>query len=379
MLISVVSSYLLFDLFAFVLGAMVGSFLNVVIYRLPIGKSVNNPKRSFCPLCNWQIPFYHNLPLFSWLLLRGKCANCGGRIPFRYFFVELLTALLFLAMWRYTLRIDDLAQVLPLWIFTGLMISATFIDFDHFIIPDEITKGGTVVGLLCSLAVPSLVGESVAWKGLLWSAFGAALGFFLLWGVVELGKLAFGKKKLVFDPPQPFVWRRKEDDATFEVGDDQLLWSDIFSRESDLLLMETSGAEVDGKPAGETSLRFYYNRLVLKTGDVALETLGTITGKVSRITVPREAMGFGDVKFIACIGAFLGWKAVLFTIMAASVAGSIVGVALMLIGRRDASGRIPFGPYLALGAFLWVFVGPGIVEWYGAFLAPPESGLPPLP
>ena len=369
------NALLLFDVFAWVVGAMVGSFLNVVIYRLPIGKSVNEPRRSFCPHCKKQIPFYHNIPLLSWLLLRGKCAECGGKIPFRYFFVELLTAGLFFAVWKRSMAIDNFAILLPLWILVGLLVAATFIDFDHFIIPDEITKGGTVVGIICSFLVPSLMGETSHGLGLLWSLFGAALGYGLLWGVVEIGKLAFGKKKLVFDPPEPFTWKRETDDATFSVGkDDSMLWSDIFSRESDLLIMEVKGARIDNRPADETTLRFHYNRLLLTGREVALETIQTISGKVSRIVVPREAMGFGDVKFIACIGAFLGWKAVLFTIVAASVVGSIVGVGLVLARRRDASGRIPFGPYLALGALIWLFAGPAIIDWYYGFLLPPGPG-----
>ncbi|MGH8525718.1 MAG: prepilin peptidase, partial [Gammaproteobacteria bacterium] len=90
----------LFRAFAFILGAAVGSFLNVSIYRLPVDLSVNKPRRSFCPACKTPIPWHQNLPLISWLLLRGRCANCGSKIAFRYFAVELLTALLFLAIWQ---------------------------------------------------------------------------------------------------------------------------------------------------------------------------------------------------------------------------------------------------------------------------------------
>jgi leader peptidase (prepilin peptidase)/N-methyltransferase len=96
-----------------------------------------------------------------------------------------------------------------------------------------------------------------------------------------------------------------------------------------------------------------------------------IEGEVTEVTLPREAMGFGDVKFMACIGAFLGWKAVFFTVMTASVVGAIVGVGTMLVGRREWSAKIPFGPYLALGALVWLFAGPELVSWYMNMVMPP--------
>ena len=369
-------SIALFKVFAFALGACIGSFLNVVIYRLPLGLSVNEPRRSFCPNCKKQIPFSQNVPLLSWLLLRGKCAQCGGRIAFRYFMVELLTGLLFLAAWIHCDRTMAWALAFPLWVFIALLVAATFIDLDHFIIPDEITIGGTVAGLGFSFAFPSLMGVESHGLALLWSVVGAVSGYALLWVVVEAGKLAFGKRKLAFDPPASFRWVRQDDDADFTVGDETLRWSDIFSRESDLLTMDAVDLQIDEQPLANPEnrpLRFFYNRLLLpgkETEPVALDSLATIAGTVRQLVIPREAMGFGDVKFIACIGAFLGWKAVLFTIAAASMFGSVVGVGLLLLGRREASGRIPFGPYLTLGALAWIFIGPALIHWYLGILAP---------
>src|SRR4051812_35084646 len=139
--------------FAFCLGAAVGSFLNVCIYRLPLDLSVNQPRRSFCPSCKKQLTWFQNIPLFSWLFLGGKCASCGGRIAFRYFAVELLTALLFLCVWKFF----PWQMAIAYWVFVSLLIAATFIDFEHFIIPDEITIGGTIAGIIASVIVPELM------------------------------------------------------------------------------------------------------------------------------------------------------------------------------------------------------------------------------
>src|SRR4029077_3066896 len=133
----------LFDIVVFVLGAAIGSFLNVCIYRLPRELSVNRPRRSFCPHCKAPIPWQQNLPLISWIVLRGRCGSCGQRIPFRYFGVELLTALLFLFVWR----TFPWNVAIAYWVFVSILLVATFVDLEHFIIPDEITIGGTMAGI----------------------------------------------------------------------------------------------------------------------------------------------------------------------------------------------------------------------------------------
>src|SRR5207244_4716515 len=145
--------YMLFVLVAFFLGAAIDSFLNVGIYRLPRDISIKEPRRSFCPTCKTQIPWRQNIPLVSWLLLRGRCANCGARIAFRYFGVELLTALLFLAVWR----IFPWQIAVCYWVFVSILLIATFVDLEHFIIPDQITIGGTIAGIVASFLVPELM------------------------------------------------------------------------------------------------------------------------------------------------------------------------------------------------------------------------------
>jgi leader peptidase (prepilin peptidase)/N-methyltransferase len=356
----------LFGTFAFVFGAAIGSFLNVCIYRMPIDLSVNKPRWSFCPSCQQQLQWYQNIPLLSWLFLRGRCAHCGSRIAFRYFAVELLTALLFLAVWR----LFPWQVALAYWVFVSLLIVGTFIDFEHFIIPDEITIGGTIAGLLASFLVPALMSAHGRWSALLNSALSAVLGYAILWIVLEAGKKAFGKKKIQLDAPTAFSWTRKGEDADFVVGEEQTLWSDYFSRENDLLVLHCDEAVVDSRDLGKTNLRFHYNRVQIDGEDVSLDALERISGVVRELQIPREAMGRGDLKFLAAIGAFLGWRAVLFSVFAGSLAGSLVGLATLLVGQRVWSPKLPFGPYLALGALLWMFFGDALLGWYIGLLNP---------
>ena len=333
---------------------------------MPIDLSVNKPSRSFCPACQAQLRWHQNIPLVSWLFLRGRCAHCGSRIAFRYFAVELLTALLFLAVWR----LFPWQVALAYWVFVSLLIVGTFIDFEHFIIPDEITIGGTVAGLLASFLVPAHMSAHGRWSALLSSAFSAVLGYAILWIVLEAGKKAFGKKKIQLDAPTAFSWTRTGEDADFVVGEEKTLWSDYFSRENDLLVLHCDEAVVDSRNLGKTNLRFHYDRVQIDGEDVSLDALERISGVVRELQIPREAMGRGDLKFLAAIGAFLGWRAVLFSVFAGSLLGSLVGLATLLVGQRVWSPKLPFGPYLALGALLWMFFGEALLGWYVGLLNP---------
>jgi leader peptidase (prepilin peptidase) / N-methyltransferase len=361
-----VSYEIVFSIFAFVLGAAIGSCLNVCIYRLPLDLSINQPRRSFCPHCKNPIAWRQNIPLASWLWLRGRCASCGAKISFRYFGVELLTGLLFLAVWRAFPPETAIAY----WIFVSLVLVGTFIDLEHFIIPDQITIGGTIAGILASVVVPQLQYADTRVAALIKSVLAAALGYIVLLFVLEAGKIAFGKKRVRLDGPTPFTWKRHGEDAEFVVGAERSLWSEHFARESDRLLLECDDAKIDNDVHNKITLEFYYNRVTVEGRSLELDYINEITGTARELVIPREAMGRGDLKFLACIGAFLGWRAVSFSIFAGSLAGSFVGLTTLIMGKRVWSAKLPFGPYLALGALAWMFFGEQFVRWYFALLSP---------
>jgi len=355
-----------FAIIAFVTGAAIGSFLNVGIYRLPREISIKEPRRSFCPACNAPIPWHQNIPLVSWVVLRGRCAKCGSKIAFRYFGVELLTAVLFLAVWQFF----PWKIAIAYWVFVSILLIAMFVDLEHFIIPDEITIGGTIAGVVASFIVPELMSADSRLAALVRSALAAALGYVILWIVLEGGKIAFGKKRVDLDGPTPFTWTRHGDDADFTVGEERGLWSDYFARERDRLLLHCDEAKIDDRSVGNEVLEFHYNRVRVGSDEIVLDSVDQISGVARELEIPREAMGRGDLKFLAAIGAFLGWRGVLFSIFAGSVAGSLVGLATLIVGKRVWSAKLPFGPYLAFGALTWMFFGEKFVEWYFQFVNP---------
>ena len=356
----------LFGAFAFVLGAVVGSFLNVCIYRWPVDLSINRPRRSFCPNCKQPIRWHQNLPLISWLALGGRCANCGAKISFRYFAVELVTAVLFLVIWeRFPWQV-----AIAYWIFVSFLIIGTFIDFEHFIIPDRVTIGGVIAGVAFSTAVPALMGTDSRLAACLRAVLAAALGYVILLIVLEAGKIAFGRKRIRFDAPTPFTWTKRGDDADFVVGSEENLWSDYFARERDRLLLQCDEVRIDHHGYGNVTLNFRYDRVTAEGHVMMLDDVTQISGVARELVIPREAMGRGDLKFLAAIGAFLGWRAVLFSLFAGSLLGSIVGLITLVVGKPVWSAKLPFGPYLAFGAVTWMFFGESFLRWYGTLLSP---------
>ena len=356
----------LFGAFAFVIGAAVGSFLNVCIYRWPVDLSINRPRRSFCPNCKQPIPWQQNLPLISWIVLRGRCANCGAKISFRYFAVELVTALLFLAIWESF----PWQVAIAYWVFVSFLIIGTFIDFEHFIIPDRVTIGGVITGVVCSVAVPALMGTGSRLAAGVRSFLAAAVGYVILWIVLEAGKIAFGRKRIRFEAPTLFTWAKRGDDADFVVGTEESLWSDYFAREKDRLLLICEEVRIDHHTYGNVTLDFRYDRVAAEGHVTMLDDVTQISGVARELVIPREAMGRGDLKFLAAIGAFLGWRAVLFSLFAGSLLGSIVGLITLVVGKPVWSAKLPFGPYLAFGAVTWMFFGTFFLRWYGTLLSP---------
>ncbi len=342
----------------FLLGAIVGSFLNVCIHRMPRGESLVTPG-SHCPQCNRAIPLRLNVPLVSWLWLRGRCAFCGARIRARYFLVELLTATMFLLCW---LRFGEAswAQAIMASILISGLIAATFIDFEHFIIPDEITLGGVGVGLLASFLVPEMHGQVSPAAALLRSAAGAALGAGGIYGTLRLGKLLFGRQKLTLAPRSRVIFGELE----LRLPDRSVPYHEILYRDSDTVILHAHSVEMADRCYWSQMVRV--TRSTLRVGDeeFATESVPGFEVVTDGIVVPREAMGLGDVKFMAAIGAFTGWLGVVFTVFGSAVLGSAVGLLQVALRRHDRAKAIPYGPYLAMAAVLWVFEGERMLAWW---------------
>ena len=258
------------SLFMFILGAIAGSFLNVCIVRMPHEKSVVKP-RSHCVHCKKQLLWHDNIPFISYVLLRGRCRFCGQKISPRYFLVELMPAVTFVVFYQYF----GLTALLPAYLtmVCGFIV-ATFVDFEHRIIPDEISVGGMAAGLLFSALIPELHGMDVGTGSLIWAHF-KSLG----WSVV--GVLVGGG-------------------AIYAMG---ILGDFLFKKES---------------------------------------------------------MGGGDVKLMAMVGAFLGWKLAILTFFLAPFFGAVYGI-VEKIRTKDTA--IAYGPFLVGGALISLFRGDAIIRW----------------
>ncbi len=335
----------------FTLGTFVGSFLNVCIHRMPRDESVVSPP-SHCPHCRYRIPLILNIPLVTWLWLRGRCRNCGAPISPRYFFVELLTGALFLAAW---LGFGDASpgRALAYCALFSAFVVATFIDFEHFIIPDEITLGGAAAGFVASALVPALHGAAGATASMKASALGMAAGAGVVYVIVRLGKLAFGRENVAVGPGTRVVFH----EDGIRLPDREIAFGDVFYRKSDTIRLQGTRVELADRCYPAAEVRLSPGRLEVGGDTLVPEEEPYLAATTDAVVLPREAMGLGDVKYMATLGAFLGWQAAVFSLGMASLVGAVVGVSLIAIGRREWSSRLPFGPYLTLGAMIWIFGG----------------------
>ena len=367
----------------FTFGCIVGSFLNVCIYRMPRGESLISPP-SHCPKCGYSIPWYLNVPLFTWLFLRGKCANCKASITVRYFLVELLTGLAFAGCWLATGRQSPLLALAYCLVLAGFIV-ATFIDFEHFIIPDEITIGGIIAGVLCSFAVPALHhrtdplyglvvelvsrrqqelmsflnGENAA-SALIKSALGIAIGGGAIYVILRIGKLLFGRQKVELEPNTRVTFT----ETALVLPDQEILYEDLFYRKSDFIAIEAKAVELIDRCYKAVTVRLTPEQLFIGEEILNPEQTPHMEVVTDKLVLPREAMGFGDVKFMAAIGAFFGWQAALFSLLLSSVLGTLVTLVLILLRKQAWSSRLPYGPYIALAAAIWIFGGERLLDWW---------------
>jgi len=273
-----VSPELVLAAIAGVFGSLLGSFLNVCVYRLPRNESVVHP-RSRCPKCGTMVAWYDNIPVISWLGLAGKCRTCRNPISIQYPIVELLVALAWAGSVGF---LGPTAAALSAALFITLLIGILLTDAQHYIIPDELSLGGLAAGLVLAFFTP------IGWAG---AVIGAASGYLLLWVVKAGGDLALKKG-----------------------------W-------------------IGGKEITDT----------LGEGE------------------PLTAMGGGDLKMMAMIGAFLGGRGVLLTVFLGALTGTLIYLPFLF---RKTKPLVPFGIYLALGAFVTLVAGDRLADWYAGMLVP---------
>jgi leader peptidase (prepilin peptidase)/N-methyltransferase len=338
----------------FVFGAIIGSFLNVCIYRIPREISLINPARSFCLSCQTSIPWRLNIPILSWLLLRGRCASCHAPISPRCLVVEILTGILFaVAAW-----LVPIPTVFSVWVILSILIVTTFVDLEFYIIPDLMSKGGIVAGVLLSLLTPGLQNSSVPLQAGLSSIIGGATGALILYLISELGKLAFGRFTVKLEAPADFrLENLPNENPRILIGDESFSWNEHFVRPSDRIVLHATEFEVNRTVFQGIDVTFFYDRVVVHRETIDLDKIKSLSGRTTGGQFPREAMGFGDVKLVAAIGTFVGWEGTLFTIAAGAFIGAAFSIVVIALGHRERSAKIPFGPYLAIAAVIWLLWG----------------------
>ena len=342
-------------------GICVGSFLNVVIYRVPRGLSINKPKRSFCPPCKKEIPISRNIPLFTWLIQRGKCAECKSPIPIRYFWIELLTGLLWLACWHYFS--SPLVAVLFM-LLGAIALVIIAVDIELMLIPRPFTITAAIIALIGGAITPERFHLYTWQEGLAYSAFGLAIGWAALWLVVLLGKAMFGKRSFTFEEPTTWSVRepqQEDEEISFIIDDEIIPWSDIFFRKKDKLIIDgLTHLNIDGNPRTATLLEIREQHILVDGEKIDIEELESLDGKTTSATIPREAMGMGDVDLLAVLGATFGAPSLLLIVLFSC----LFTILIALLGRLGFGKMIPFGPALIAGGVFWLLYGQTAWNWY---------------
>jgi leader peptidase (prepilin peptidase)/N-methyltransferase len=291
-------------------------------------------------------------------MLRGKCANCDAPISIRYFLVELLTGLMFFATWIAHGGTSPAMALVYCLVIAGL-IAASFIDIEHFIIPDAFTFGGMIAGFVCSSLVPDLHGAASVGTSLRASLVGILVGAAVVQSVRLGGKLAFGREKIDLAGETRVVFT----ETALVLPDREVKYEDMFGRKTDAIRFHARRLELLDRCFADVPVSLSPIKLRIGDQEFDPELTPYMEALTSKMVLPRDAMGFGDVTFMGAIGAFLGWKATIFSLMSASVLGTLVSGTMILIGKRERSQHIPFGPYIAAGAVIWIFCGAAIVNW----------------
>jgi leader peptidase (prepilin peptidase)/N-methyltransferase len=334
---------MLVEFFVVFLGACIGSFLNVCIVRLPKEQSVVSPG-SHCMSCKKPIAWFDNIPMLSYLVLGGKCRYCKTGYSIRYFFIELLTAVTF---WAFYKIFGLTALTLAYWVMVSGFIVATFVDFEHRIIPDEVSVGGMCVGMVLSLFIPQLHGlvvQSGHWmiylQSLGWSALGALAGGGTIYAMTVIGN-SFIPRSM-----------RKIDHATKEEFDDAFspLKKDIIDGLRNNMIRSGYMNE------NGDILSAYWD--VKKAADLQFDPEFAGYKKKVFKTVMMDTTGGGDVKLMAMVGAFLGWKLAVLTFFLAPFFGATYGIVEKI---RTKDSAIAYGPFLVLAALASLFYGNKII------------------
>jgi leader peptidase (prepilin peptidase)/N-methyltransferase len=289
--------------------------------------------------------------------LRGRCKNCGAPISWRYFVVELLTGVAFLSCWLAFGNASHPFPSLPVAfvyaVFLAGLIAATFIDFEHFIIPDEITLGGMAVGFAASFFLPSLHNADTLNVGLRRSFIGAVMGAGAIYAILRMGKWLFGRQRVKLPVDAKIIFT----ETSVHLPDKEIPYEELFYRRSDVIALHARTVELVDRGYQDVLVRLSPSLLEIGEEKMNPNDVPCLEAVSTEIVLPREAMGLGDVKFMGAIGAFLGWQGVVFSLMFSSMIGAVVGVTLIVMRRREWSSRMPYGPYIALAAAVWIFGG----------------------